>query len=90
MSKYFSRAINDYITVETNSNVNTRLKAVQKMHNDILNISDENYYLTWIYTVPDEPDILDMLDIAEDIEYFEEVATLYNRLMKHAKKHNAL
>ena len=59
-----------------------RLLAIQKMHQDIIDLGDEELYMVWIMLVPDEPSEWDFVDIAEDEEFFEECVTLYKRLMK--------
>lgn len=59
-----------------------RLLAIQKMHQDIIDLGDEELYMVWIMMVPDEPSEWDFVDIAEDEEFFEECVTLYKRLMK--------
>lgn len=59
-----------------------RLLAIQKMHQDIIDLGDEELYMVWIMMVPDEPSDWDFVDIAEDKEFFEECVALYKRLMK--------
>ena len=58
-----------------------RLNAIQLMHQNIIDLGDEELYMRWIYLVPDEPDLSDFIDIAEDEEFFEECVALYNELM---------
>lgn len=65
-----------------------RIQKLKAMHNMVLNIDDEGYYMTWIYTVPDCPSEYDFEDIAEDVEFYNEVEALFKRLIVEAIKHN--
>lgn len=65
-----------------------RIRKLKAMHEMVLNIDDENYYMTWIYTVPDEPTEEDFIDIAEDIETYNETEELFKRLIVKAIKNN--
>ena len=65
-----------------------RIRKLKAMHEMILNINDENYYMTWIYTVPDEPSDNDFEDIAENIEMYNEVEALFKRLIVKAIKND--
>lgn len=59
-----------------------RLLAIQRMHQNIIDLGDEELYGRWIYLVPDEADMNDFIDIAEDEEFFNECETLYKELME--------
>lgn len=65
-----------------------RIRKLKAMHEMVLNIDDENYYMTWIYTVPDEPSDNDFEDIAENIEMYNEVESLFKRLIVKAIKND--
>lgn len=65
-----------------------RIRKLKAMHEMVLNIDDENYYMTWIYTVPDEPSEYDFEDIAEDVEFYNEVEELFKRLITKAIANN--
>ena len=65
-----------------------RISKLKAMHEMILNINNENYYMTWIYTVPDEPTEEDFEAIAEDIDEYNEVEALFKRLIMDAIKNN--
>ena len=65
-----------------------RIRKLKAMHEMVLNIDDENYYTTWIYTVPDEPSEYDFEDIAEDVEFYNEVEELFKRLITKAIANN--
>ena len=65
-----------------------RIRKLKAMHEMVLNIDDENYYMTWIYTVPDEPSDNDFEDIAENIEMYNEVETLFKKLIVKAIKND--
>lgn len=71
----------DYIT-------KYRVRKLKAMHEMMLNINDEEYYFTWIYTIPDEPSEEDFEDIAEDVETYNEVEELFKRLIVKAIKNN--
>lgn len=61
-----------------------RIEKLKAMHEMILNINDESYYMTWIYIVPDCPSEYDFEDIAEDVEMYNEVEALFKRLIVKA------
>lgn len=61
-----------------------RIEKLRAMHNMVLNIDDESYYMTWIYTVPDEPSDYDFEEIAEDVEMYNEVEELFKKLIVKA------
>ena len=63
-----------------------RIRKLKAMHEMVLNIDDEGYYMTWIYTVPDEPSEYDFEDIAEDVKFYNEVEALFKRLIVEAIK----
>ena len=65
-----------------------RIRKLKAMHEMILNIDDEGYYMTWIYTVPDCPSEYDFEDIAEDVKAYNEVEELFKRLIVKAIKNN--
>lgn len=65
-----------------------RIRKLRAMHEMVLNIDDESYYMTWIYTVPDEPSEYDFVDIAEDVEMYNEVEELFKRLITRAIRNN--
>lgn len=65
-----------------------RIEKLKAMHNIMLNINDESYYYTWVYTIPDEPTEEDFIDIAEDIEAYNEVEELFKRLIVKAIKND--
>ena len=58
-----------------------RIMAIEMMHQNIIDLGDEELYERWIYLVPDEADINDFIDIAEDEEFFKECERLYFELM---------
>lgn len=61
-----------------------RIRKLKAMHEMVLNIDNEDYYMTWIYTVPDCPSKYDFEDIAEDVEFYNEVEELFKRLITKA------
>lgn len=65
-----------------------RIRKIKAMHEMVLNIDNEGYYMTWIYTVPDEPTEEDFEDIAEDVEFYNEVESLFKRLIAKAINNN--
>jgi len=58
-----------------------RIMAIEMMHQNIIDLGDEELYGRWIYLIPDEADINDFIDIAEDEEFFKECERLYFELM---------
>ena len=65
-----------------------RIEKLKAMHNMILNIDDEGYYMTWIYTVPDCPSEYDFEDIASDEEEYKHVEELFKKLIVKAIKND--
>lgn len=61
-----------------------RIQKLKAMHEMVLNISDEDYYMTWIYTVPDCPSEYDFEDIASNEEEYKHVEELFKRLIVRA------
>lgn len=68
----------------------TNLKVVQEkfellkaMHTIIRMMNDEGAYFEWIYTIPDEADDEELMDIAEnDNETFAEAVTEFYRIIR--------
>lgn len=54
-----------------------RADQIQAMHEVIRQCNDENIYMAWILTVPDEPSREDFEDIAEDPEEYNHVIDLF-------------
>lgn len=65
-----------------------RIRKLKAMHEMMLNIDDEEYYMTWIYTIPDEPSEEDFIDIASDEEEYKHVEELFKRLIVKAIKND--
>lgn len=66
-----------------------RMEKLKAMHNMMLNISDENYYMTWICVgIPDEPSEWDFEDIAENVETYNEIEALFKKLIVKAIKND--
>ena len=59
-----------------------RFDHMQCMHKMMRCMNNEEAYMTWINTVPDEPSDDDLRDIAEDDDMFQEVCNLYRHLLK--------
>lgn len=61
-----------------------RMDFAEQMHEFIrTQISDENAYLWWILTMPDEPTEEDFRDFAEDDEEWIHLCELFNKICKH-------
>ena len=58
-----------------------KVNQLKAMHELILNANDEEIYMTWIYTVPDEPSEQDFIEIASDEKEYNEVFDLFLRLI---------
>lgn len=65
-----------------------RIRKLKAMHEMVLNIDDEEYYMTWIYTVPDYPSEYDFEDIANDEEEYKHAEELFKRLIVKAIKND--
>lgn len=62
--------------------VENRIKDLKAMHKAMLEIADEEYYMTWIVCgVPDEPSEDDFEYIAEDDPLFSDVLKEFARLL---------
>lgn len=61
-----------------------RVAQLKAMHELMLNVNDEEIYMTWIVTgVPDEPSDTDFEDIALDDEMYNECFDLFVDLIKY-------
>lgn len=58
-----------------------KVNQLKAMHELMLNANDEEIYMTWIYTVPDEPSEQDFIEIASDEKEYNEVFDLFLRLI---------
>lgn len=58
-----------------------RLKNVKRMHEIMTRMNNEEAYMHWIVYVPDEPSEEDLKEIAEDIDSYDEVVSLFIRLI---------
>ena len=65
--------------------VDSRTKLLKTLHNIMINMNDENAYMTWIYIVPDEPTEEDFVSIACNDKDFEEVLDLFISLFTEYK-----
>ena len=65
-----------------------KIRKLKAMHEIMLNINDEDYYITWIYTVPDCPSEYDFEDIASDEEEYKHVEELFKKLITKAIERN--
>lgn len=58
-----------------------RLSNLKKMHSIMVRMNNEDAYSHWIMFVPDEPSEEDLKDIAEDVDDYDEVVTLFIQLV---------
>lgn len=65
---------------------NARIKQLKAMHELMVQANDEGIYMSWIYTMPDEPSEEDFADIAINDEMYNECFDAFVRLI--AKKGN--
>lgn len=66
-----------------------RVALLKKLHDIMLNMSDENAYFDWIIYMPDEPTEEDFEDIAESrdyLEYLEEFIEIFRTYYKVEQK----
>lgn len=59
-----------------------RIEQLKAMHELMCNANDEGIYMTWIYTMPDEPNEEDFNDIAMDEEMYNECFDEFIDLIK--------
>lgn len=57
-----------------------RFEAVKAMNTLVRLMNDEEAYMEWIVTVPDQADDNDLLDIADDEELFSETVSDFFRI----------
>lgn len=60
---------------------NVRVKQLKAMHELMTLANDEGIYMSWIYTMPDEPSEEDFIDIAMDDEQYNECFDAFVRLI---------
>lgn len=63
--------------------LNARVEQLKAMHELMRNANDEGIYMTWIYTMPDEPSEEDFNDIAMDDELYNECFDAFIDLIKY-------
>lgn len=56
---------------------------VKAMHECVMCANDENLYMNWVLTVPDEPTKEDFEDIADDKKMYNEVCDLFVRIISN-------
>lgn len=64
----------------SNKEMLDRFETVRAMNCLIKDMNNEDAYMEWIYTVPDEATEEDLMDIAQDEELFGETVRLFLRL----------
>ena len=79
---YCDRPITFEETIE-NYIFKARVEQLKSMHEIMRNANDEEIYMTWIYTMPDEPLEEDFLDIASDDEMYNECFDAFVDLIKY-------
>ena len=67
----------------TDYRFNVRVEQLKAMHELMRNANDEEIYMAWIYTVPDEPEDADFEYIALDDELYNETFDEFIRLIKY-------
>ena len=65
----------------------SRVELLTKLHSIMMNMNDEEAYMSWIMTVPDEPTREDFEDIAKDDKFFHEVLTRFHALFGTYKEY---
>jgi len=60
--------------------IESRTNLLIKLHSIMVCMNDEECYMSWILTVPDEPTREDFEDIAKDDKFFHEVLTRFHSL----------
>ena len=59
-----------------------RLRNVMLMHQTMIDMNNENAYMSWIYRMPDQPTINDFDDFASDEEEYIELYLYFAKLLK--------
>lgn len=59
-----------------------RVENVKLMHETMLCMNNENAYMTWIMTMPDEPSMWDIEDFANDKKEYCELCETFFRIVK--------
>ena len=72
----------DITTPIITSFVESRIILLKKLNSIIKMMNDEEAYMTWIETVPDEAIVSDYESIAKDDKFFNEVLILFIDLFK--------
>lgn len=54
---------------------------MQRMHAVMLRMNNEEAYAHWITYVPDEPSEEDLIDIADDIDSYDDCVSLFIKLI---------
>lgn len=57
-----------------------RFQIAKAMHEIIRCMNNENAYMEWIYTVPDEASDEDLMDIAKDDELFADACSAFKSI----------
>ena len=65
--------------------INERTNLLIKLHSIMICMNDENAYMEWIVTVPDEPTREDFKDIAQNNKFFNEVLEEFMRIFNEYK-----
>lgn len=64
-----------------------RRNLIGGMHEYVKHLNDEDAYFWWIETVPDECDITELIEIADDKEMFIDVCNLFGKIVKRYGKY---
>lgn len=65
--------------------LNERTNLLIKLHSIMICMNDENAYMEWIETVPDQPTREDFEDIAQDNEFFNEILEDFIKIFNEYK-----
>lgn len=72
----------DDATPTVSSFIDSRVILLAKLNSIMRMMNDEECYMTWIETVPDEATFEDFKDIAADDNFFEEVLVEFEKLFR--------
>lgn len=70
----------------SSNSIDSKLTDVKMMHEAMLSMNDENAYMSWIYTMPDQPTEEDFEYFAEDRENYDDLKETFDRLYDKYKK----
>ena len=66
---------------EQKNMIDERIRNLERMHDVMTRMNDEEVYMAWIEWMPDEPSADDIRDVAEDDEMYADCVRVFTRLV---------